>query len=286
MQFISPAHNFQFYTTGDGTLTLTSPNITGNPNSANGTVVVYPSIGGTVGLNVSQIEFFELVGNNTYTGPTTAAPGSQLIVGVGSLGNTAIDSNITLGTGGKNYVAGTTGPGTEGASLNDSSVFIDGASAHATGTQFILQQESGYVGNALALGDNTDLIMGVNSTTTDEILVNGPGTAMVSGTQYITLDFNSNTPPFTPGKYTLISDPAGGLTGNFAFQNTFSVGNPTATTVFEPYTAQEEYELTLLNSNTSEDLAISLVQLPEPASLGLMCLGGTLLLRRRRKENR
>jgi PEP-CTERM motif len=157
------------------------------------------------------------------------------------------------GTSGNATLAGTTGGAT--FSLEDSAI----------GT-FTLKQNSFFSGAALTLGGDM-LDFDISNLGTDEILDSGPGKASVSGVNIINM--NTLTPTLTPSTYTLISIPSGGLIGTFEFSNS------------QTSELLGSYRLTLNNTSTAE--TITVVAVPEPATMGLVAMGLFGLLRTRRR---
>jgi hypothetical protein len=178
--------------------------------------------------------------------------------------------------------AGTTGSGTAGATLTvagdplfGSGILIGGQLGSSTlSSTLTLKQESGFTGIALNLQSSMVMELGVSATAVSEISVIGPGKASVTGTQYIDIDIGNDT-SLPLGSFPLLSDPAGGLSGNFAFY-------PYPATPTTEYMSLNgvNYTLTLSNTDTAETLTISM---PEPSSVAVMALGGLALLRRRRE---
>jgi hypothetical protein len=223
--------NVSFVVTANPGDTLTT---TSGGMGLGGSVTIDAPIAGTGGVGMGVESVVTLGGDNVYTGPTTIASGNLTLAG-GSMGNTAMSLGpigylviFQIGSSGAGplpqYVAGTTGPGTQGASLaggtNTYIAFANGAAAYASATKLIIQEQSGYMGSALTF-NATSLRFGLNDTSADEIVVNGPGAASVTDTG-ITIAINDPSHQLTPGVYPLISDPAGGLGGGFTFTSTAS----------------------------------------------------------------
>ena len=132
--------------------------------------------------------------------------------------------------------------------------------------KFTLTQGAGFSGVALTLGGDT-LDFDLSNLGADEILDSGPGKASVSGISIINLD--ALTPTLSPGTYTLISVPGGGLTGMFEFSN------------LQKSETLDGDIVTLTNTPTAETLTVAV---PEPIGMGLLSIGALTLLSRRRSE--
>jgi len=238
-----------------------------------------PSIrtkGGTITAVIAGSDGFEaaetggnliLTGHSTYAGTTTIIQSQITLTNGASLGNTEItgDQGNLLIDGSAS--AGTSGPGNSGATMLLPHIDMQDGTI---GT-FRLYQQSGFTGAALYLGVGIGFLLDLGETAADEVVDSGPGTAdMAGGNPFINIS-TAGDAYLTPGSYTLISVPAGGLTGTFDFPN-----GQTTETVTVGGTA---YTLTLTNSDTAEVLTV----LPEPASAAIMTLGGIFLLRRRRR---
>ncbi len=257
-----------------GTLNMMGHNIGGAAalnnvtlRATSGTLENVKSINSSGGLAMTGSGSLTLAGANTWTGPTSVSSGTMLLAANSTLGDTVISvasgaildmmagssaGNTTTAASGAT-LAGTTGGAT--FNLEDSAI----------GT-FTLTQGASFSGIALTLGGDT-LDFDISNLGTDEILDSGPGKASVSGVNTINLD--ALTPTLTPGVYTLISDPAGGLTGTFKFANLQT------TEVLDGYT------LSLTNSSTAETLTV----VPEPACIGVLIVGSMTLLGRKRRAS-
>jgi hypothetical protein len=140
---------------------------------------------------------------------------------------------------------------------------------------FTLNQQSGFHGVALSVGDTlagSQATFGfdLGNTSADELISSGPGTAAIFGTQTINISTAGDT-SLTPGNYTLISIPSGGLTGTFDFASGLSTESVTV--------GGTNYTLMLTNTDTTEVLTV----LPEPGIMTIAALSATFLLRRRRR---
>jgi hypothetical protein len=248
-----------------------------------GTGTISAPITGTRGLRTGSGGTQTLTGHSTYTGITDNNATALVLANGSSLGNTTIWAYDFVAQG--TTFAGTNGTGTSGASLtlsgegNSQSVFsmVDGT----VGT-FTLKQETGFqystfngvtsgVSNvALTISGGT-LAFDLSNTAADELINSGPGTASVSGTNLINIS-TAGDPYLTLGNYTLISVPAGGLTGTFDFANGLTTESVTV--------GGSSYTLQLTNTDTAEVLGV----LPEPTGVAFVVLGGTVLLGRYRKR--
>jgi autotransporter-associated beta strand protein len=268
--------------TSADTLTLTDPTIS---VVTSGQVNIGVPIAGTVGMNLTSAggsnPVVALTAPNTYTGPTSINAGELRLEPAEagettSFGNTSIsispNTQLTIGT---QSFAGTTGAGTQGASLNIAGRFT----FEPLCQNFTVNQEDGYTGTGLSF--NNALLLNVFvqaplSAFNTELIDNGPGTASVTGTNTIFLGLGNSVPS---GSYTLISDPAGGLTGTFVLPNGL-----TSETIPANPGSHDGYQVQLLNSSTAEQVSIINTGggVPEPATLGLAVCGSVLALARRR----
>ena len=261
------AGNYSIAATPGDTLTMV-PQAGGAVPGIVGAAVISAPIAGTDGVDVSG--GLLLTGQNTYTGATLSRQGEITLANGASLGNTSISgSQGGLDVRGS-AAAGTGGAGNSGATMTVLGTGLLFSMEDGTIGTFTLQQQSGFTGTALTgIGGGFGFDLG--ETAADKLIDSGPGTASVRGTNVIDISTNSDA-YLTPGSYTLISVPAGGLTGTFDFFN-----GTTTETVTVGGTA---YTLTLTNSDTAEILTV----LPEPASAALMALAGIFLLRRRQRR--
>ncbi len=175
--------------------------------------------------------------------------GTFVLASGGTLGNipVAVQSGGSFAalTGSGTLSAGSTGAGSSGATLSLASgttfSMVDGAA----GT-FNLQQQNSFAGNPAFSVNGATLNFDLGSTGPDKLVV-GAGTASVSGTNTIGITpFGSS---LTPGNYSLISAPAGGLTGNFQFANG-------GTTQFVS-AGGNTYQLQLSNTSTTQKLTVN-----------------------------
>jgi hypothetical protein len=128
-----------------------------------------------------------------------------------------------------------------------------------------IQQESGFSGVSFYAPATINLFLG--EAAADEIVDSGPGTAFVhdSGIQIFTNGDNY----LTPGNYTLISVPSGGLDGI------------TLDTIPTVTVGGANYFFSLTDTNTSVVLTVSV---PEPGSAAVAAFGSYFLLSRRRRR--
>ena len=187
--------------------------------------------------------FVGLTGANTYTGPTVIDNGATLRLGNNKVATSIADtSNLDIRSG---------------ATLDLTTI---GGITNAN------------VGNVTMSGGTID--MQLTQSGIQGVAVTGTGVASISGTNYINLS-TANATSLNPGTYNVISDPNGGLTGDFVFSmNSLDTYTATVNSI--------NYLLTLNNSSTAETLTVSAV--PEPTAVALLAVGamGLLLLRRRK----
>ncbi|MGA2254745.1 MAG: autotransporter-associated beta strand repeat-containing protein [Thermoguttaceae bacterium] len=233
------------HVTGSGAgLTINGPTTLAGPATLNvdpGLNVTLEAVSGSGGLTKAGGGMLVLTTTGTYTGGTTVN-GGKLILGPAA---GLADGPITVNVGGvfapQPADGGSIVAGTGNASLNVASGgTFDMSGDSAAG---IFQVNGNAAGRSLTLGGGTlgfDVGSGSSSTPADELLING-GSAAVSGMNIISI---TALPSFAPGKYTLIADSAGGLTGTFALSNSgVVIGN-------------QRYPLTLVNSSTAESVTV------------------------------
>ncbi len=186
-----------------------------------------------------------LSGTNKCTGPI-AVSGGQLALGAGgALGNAAISvaraATFAASPNGGTVSAGTTGPGTAGATLTlPMGSLLDVSSVGS----FKLQQETGFLGPALTLSGGT-LVFALSSAGTGQMDVSSA--ASTSGTNIIGIQPLGAS--LTTSTYTLITA-KGGLTGTFEFAN--GTANQALTV------GGVAYVLTLGNSATAETVTVAI----------------------------
>lgn len=246
-------------------------------NTGNNTLaapITNSSGGGTVGVTKQNAGTWILTGASTYTGATTlSATGGTLVLGAGgSLANTAISvaSGDTFQANAATS-AGNTATAAAGATMT---VASGGILSLADGTigNFNLIQGSSFAGSALTLGGAT-LDFDLGQTSADDLIVTG--TVAYTGTQSVNLSLVGN-PTSLAATDTLIE--AGGETG--AADVVFASDGLTTETITLSNGAM--YDLTLSDPAYTEVLTATAV--PEPATLGLMIMGATGLLARRRSR--
>jgi fibronectin-binding autotransporter adhesin len=225
-------------------------------------------ITGTGGIGTNGGGTLTLTGHSTYTGFTDIADNTVLLANGASLGNTQIFGYqfLTQGT----TTAGFGGAGTAGATIGvyqDDGLSLFSMFDGTAGT-FTLRQESGFVGTALGLRGGT-FGFDLTNSAADELLVSGPGKAAFLNSNINSINISTGSDLYlTPGNYTLISVPSGGLTGTFDFPNGLTTESVSV--------GGASYTLQLTNFDTSEVLTV----LPEPSGV-LLLLCGLLLGRRR-----
>ena len=256
-------------TLGSATLTVSGG---GNTSFAGG-------ISGTGGLSVSGTgTTLTLAGTSSYTGATSLSGTGKLVLGpTSSLGNTAITVNSGATLAPRPTAGGTLAIGTglagAGASLtvNSGGIFdmVDGS----IGTFQI---------NAPTAGPSLNLNGGIFNfevgAAADQLLVNGPA-ASLTGSNTINITALTGIHFTTPGSlYTLISNASGGLLESSGNIFTFAGGVTSEILTV----GSSKYKLTLVNSGTAEQLAVtpagndSVIQaLPGSISLGRMMTGQT-----------
>jgi fibronectin-binding autotransporter adhesin len=218
--------------------------------------------GGSLRVNTTGSVTFSAA--NNYIGATTISAGSLVLTSTASLGNTAISVG-SAGTLSAEPAAsgiirvGSSGGGSAGATLNLGSGTFDMTGVSTLGT-FAVQQQSGFSGPALSMSGAT-LKFNLGSAGSDELVVNGPGTAVVSGVNTISIAAVGSL--LTSGQQdTLISSPAGGLGGTFEFPNSSTLETITL--------GSSRYTLSLSNSATAETLIIgqSITSTWQPTTAG------------------
>jgi fibronectin-binding autotransporter adhesin len=218
---------------GNGTLTVSGTNSWSGPTNIQSGVVVLSAVLGTTQLNIEN-------------GATLAPAGGELTGPITDLSETWQTSGVALMLNG-------------GGTLT----LVDGAI-----DKFTISEPAGFFGSALVLGGGT-LGFDLASDAADEIVIDG-GAASVAGINTVDL-FTGDSTVLNYGVYTLISDPAGGLTGTFLFPNgltteTITIGSST-------------FLATLTDSPTAVTLTI-----PEPASASIVGMAGAAILIRRRRS--
>ena len=199
---------------------------------------------------------------SSFAGTMNSGTGGSLrVAGTGAftLTSTAVVGNvaITVGSGstlgvqpsaGGTVRAGLTNVSGAGASLALGSGTLDMSTGTSNIGTFAVQQGSGYSGTLFSTNGAT-LKFNLSSAGADELLLSGPGSVSIAGTNIISLTTIGSS--LTPGQQdTLISSPNGGLTGTFEFAN--------STTSEFVTVGSSLYRLGLTNTPTAETLTIGL----------------------------
>ncbi len=222
-------------------------------NNLGSGVTVAGSITGAGGLTSTSSTTpgaLTLTGTSTYTGATTISNGSLILPAGGSLGNTAISvaggATFAPQPGAGVVSAGTSTAGLAGATLTLNSGSTFNMTDGAVGT-FNLQQQASFGPTNTALTINgATLKFDAGNTGFDQLVV-GVGNASVSGTN--TIGITGVGSSLTPGVYSLISAPAGGLTGTFQFAGGSQAQFLTVGTT--------QYTINLNNSVTAETARVA-----------------------------
>ncbi len=245
-----------------------SKGIISNANGANPTLYV-DSGGATIDNNSATAFVYVplLTGTTSGGGLTIANSGSGGEVGLEGGGNTYTGATVVEGNATLSLIYSST-LGSASTIANSSLLQID-----AGGTLNIVPDSAGQqisVAGGLTLeGGTIDVLLATPVATTELQNIQATVAATISGNNIINVSA-SGANALVPGTYTLISDTAGGLIpGDFILaSNTVTLNSIT-------------YDLSLTGSATTEMLTVSNV--PEPATLGILALGGLgLLLAKRR----
>ena len=277
-----------------GQFDSTSPaNPTGSPNNQLGQnynlLVAAPIVSGVSseadgGLTITGNGTVTLANTNTYTGPTTIQSGTLALgtysytnsdgTGVTQTGSIADSTSITVNSGATFDVSALIGGYTIG---NRQSLIGSGIIKGNLMVQGVLQPDPSSSTGTLTF-DNNLTISGAtinvaldSNGNADNIVIYG--LAAVSGINTINISTLGHS--LNSDSYTLLADANGGLAGTFLFGNGANS---------EMYTLGiNTYLLSLANSNTAEILNVAAV--PEPATLGLLAVGGLalVLIGRKRK---
>jgi autotransporter-associated beta strand protein len=237
---------------GSPAFTVTSGNVTVNPGitaTANGSSSTTSGFAGTANYTKLGTGTLILTNNHNYTGTTTVAAGAMYVNGnhlggATGVGNYTVNSGATLGgTGTITFAAG-------------NGVTVNGTLAPGSPATAIESLNLGVNGNAVLAG-NANFDLDLTTDLSDELIV---GDALTyGGVLNVTLTG---------------SDPADATYDLFDFASqsgTFATINVTG--LGEGQTADFNY-------GTGE---LSIIAVPEPASVALVGVGALLMLRRRRR---
>jgi fibronectin-binding autotransporter adhesin len=213
-----------------------------------------------------------LSGSNTYSGDTIINSGTLALGTGGSLGNTAmtINSGASFSPIQGSSVGLSTGSAGAGIILKNGGTLDMTSGGTGTVGTFILNPGSNtFPGVALDLQGGT-LKFDLGNGTTDQLIVNS-GASSVSGVNYVSVK-TAGLSSLTPGTYTLISSPNGGLAGSFLFNS----GSPlnVISPVITVTAGANTYRLSL-NSSANE-LQIVITNAPARSSINIMPLGASI----------
>jgi fibronectin-binding autotransporter adhesin len=206
------------------------------------------SIGGTGSVTLNGSQTLTLANNSGFSGGTTINGGTLSLTG-SLTGTGAVGVNNTGNLQGNSSVAG---PVTVASTAS-----ITGGLGAANAT---LTVASAAIYGAANFAINSD------TPSTDQLISTG---AMVLGGSSVLNVTDLGSTPSTSPTFVLI-DAQGGLTGTFAITNL-------------PTNNGDAYTVAYVSDGSANGIDVDLVAAPEPASLGLLSLGGLMMMRRRRK---
>jgi autotransporter-associated beta strand protein len=252
-----------FTATGAGVKTLTLQGSTGGTGEIAGAIVDNSSTNKT-SVTKAGTGTWTLSGSNTYTGATIVNAGTLLVNGSLAAGSAvAVNGGATLGgTGTVNGLVTVAGGATSAAQgsidLRDNAI---GTLALNGG----LTLGGGTAGNLSNLFFDLGTTVGAN----DVISITGTPTINTGGGTLAFAALGS----LTPGDYTLITATTGSALGTSAFTLASSTITAGATT----------YDLSLSKSTGTAEI-LSVISIPEPATISLAAMMGLGLLGMRRRR--
>ena len=251
-----------------GTLAATGPGALQNPWIASNIAINVQNGGVTVDVPTAANAIVDspfLQGPNGATGGVTVTGGGTLtLTGANTYTGPTVVQSGTLALGG----------GSAPASIADTSLLTINSGA-ALDISAITASATTLKGMTIS-GGTINVAMDGSGNVSNIVLA---ALATVGGSNTINFAAASGVTALTPGTYTLLADASGGLLGTFLFSNG---------TNSEKYVlGSDSYMLNLANSNTAETLSVGAgAPVPEPATLGLVALGGLGLLLIGRKHRR
>ncbi len=245
-----------------------SKGIISNANGANPTVYVDGG-GATIDNNsASAFVYVPLLAGTGVGGLTVINSGSGGEVGLEGGANTYTGATVIEGNATLTLIYS--------SALGSASTIADSSllQVDSGGTLNIVPdsagQQIGVAGGLTLAGGTIDVLVATPAATTELQNIQATVAATISGTNIISV-VATGANALLPGTYTLIGDAAGGLA-----PNDFALANNTVT--LNGIT----YDLSLSGSTTTEMLTVS--DVPEPATLGTLVLGGLGLLAVKRRR--